>query len=41
MATTPVHAASIRQFFASKLTDEELSVLERVFAKLSVDGHFG
>lgn len=41
MQATPVHAAGIRQFFAAKLTDEELSVLERVFAKLSVDGHFG
>jgi DNA-binding MarR family transcriptional regulator len=37
----PVHARGIATYFASRLADRELAVLERVLDKVTVDCTFG
>ncbi len=39
--TVPVHARGIAEYFVSRLEDEELAVLERALAKVTVDCTFG
>jgi DNA-binding MarR family transcriptional regulator len=39
--TVPVHARGIAELFVAKLEDDELAVLERALAKVTVDCTFG
>jgi DNA-binding MarR family transcriptional regulator len=39
--TAPVHARGVADYFVSRLDDEELAVLERALAKVTVDCTFG
>jgi DNA-binding MarR family transcriptional regulator len=39
--TAPVHARGIARYFASRLSDEEVAVLEAILTKVTIDCSFG